>query len=97
MKQTKSHIFNKQRWKIDLNADLPEVCDEEYCGITDHKKKTIKINRRGHTAKELMGSEIHEALHAIYPYLAEDAISRGEKELASWLWKRGYRLMQKES
>ncbi len=39
----------------------------------------------------IMEAEIHEALHACLPDMAEDAVGDTGRDIAAFLWRRGYR------
>ena len=59
-------------------------------GETHHDERLIEVDHRIRGRIEL-DTIIHECLHAVYPWLHEDSINQPSSEIASILWKMGYR------
>ena len=64
------------------------VCDSP--GNTGPKFLTIDPPAKG---REQLRIILHEALHACYWDLSEDAVHEGSRDIAALLWKMGYRLI----
>jgi hypothetical protein len=60
-------------------------------GQCDFNRGKIKVSKalRG---LALMDTEVHEALHACFPDLCEEAVEESARDITSYLWRRGYRL-----
>ena len=81
-------IIRKQTWSI-----VSEVQEDEL-GFCDHegergKPMTIGI-KDGLSELEEQDTTIHEALHAAYPDLSEEAIDETATDLARLLLARGF-------
>lgn len=60
------------------------------CDRPDVKNPQIRL-APGLRCRERLEIILHEALHAAYWDLDEEAISAGARDIASLLWKMGYR------
>jgi hypothetical protein len=70
---------------IRSNPDAVGLCDWTKCRIT------ILPSLKG---VERLDTEIHEAIHACLPDVAEEAVGMAAEDIARYLWRRGYRLIQ---
>lgn len=72
------------------------VCNgHELWGLCEHDRKVIRIVRN-QKPRHAMDTDLHEALHAIFPYLQEHAIHNASRDLTELLYdKLGYRRIQK--
>lgn len=79
-------------WSVVYRDEMPEA-ERNYWGVAHEGKiaKRIRIDASLH-GKDRLDTEIHEALHAEYPDLDEEAIARGATDIARLLWRIGYRL-----
>lgn len=64
---------------------------EGWCFSAPEHRIVIEDRLRGQRRLEV---EIHEALHALYPSLSEEAVTQGAADLRRVLWKLGYRLKE---
>ena len=62
----------------------------DYGSCAYDKPRSIKITT-DIKHKLLLDTLIHEALHACYPDLDEEAINQSATDIAEYLWKLGYR------
>ena len=89
-------ILNGKRWFIwfVLSKDIPSdrYGDCGYSGSTP----TIRV-RRALQGRMALNVLIHEVLHAARPELAEEAVTETANDIEKVLWRRGYRLIPKES
>lgn len=86
MKLPKKHKFSGIEYEVEATDIL---------GVTDsHKyiesKKSILINKKLR-GRALLDVLIHEAIHAMAPYLAEEAVEEMGTDISNFLWKCGYR------
>ena len=78
-------ILGGRPWTLH-RANLPK---SEY-GRAHIDDRLIEVDHRIRGRLEL-DTLIHEMLHAVYPFLAEDPVNDSASEIASILWKLGYR------
>jgi hypothetical protein len=71
-----------RQWKIDTHAPIRKVWG--YCHFD---KMLIQVSKGTHKSGKYRDVLIHECLHAIYPFLSEDAVNRGATELDRMLDK----------
>lgn len=71
-----------REWTVDTASSLRKVW-----GFCEYDRMRIQISRSSHKAGKYRDVLIHECLHAIYPFLTEDAINRGATELDKMLDK----------
>lgn len=90
-KPVKSHVFRGKRYRV---LHLPPSKIKDALGKCSPPYKTGKTLKFDNTLKDLLQLEIyiHEALHAEYWDLDEEAIADAAYDLAKFLWKLGYRL-----
>ena len=94
----KYHTFRGKKYKVrhvkakTLQKDIgkDEVCFGE-CDNPETPGKELRFD------KELSGIDkldtyIHEAIHAAFPDLTEEAVEIGSTDIAKFLWRIGYRL-----
>lgn len=101
----RSHVFNGLSYRvIDLPSSvLTEMCraegvgpddpPERVDGLTDApdtKGKAIRI-AQGQAPLDRLETEIHEGLHACGWNLAEDWVRPTARDIARFLWRRGWR------
>lgn len=65
-----------RQWTVDTAAPIRKVW-----GYCHYDRMHIDIAKGTHRAGKYRDVLIHECLHAIYPFLTEDAINRGATEL----------------
>jgi hypothetical protein len=65
-------------------GDCSGLCDDS------PDVRTIWIQRE-QGPRDFMETVIHEAAHATWPKLSEQAVTRGAKEIMDLLWRYGYR------
>lgn len=63
--------------------------DEKHLGYCETSTRTINVEE-SLSDTELFDTTVHECLHAIFPYLAEDAVDKGSTELTHALIQLGY-------
>jgi hypothetical protein len=82
--------FRGVKYRVKFTDKLPA---KEWAAIDDpeYDSPTMLIHKEA-AGKMLFDCEVHEALHAIYPYLSEDEIDSGATELVTYLVRRGYKL-----
>lgn len=84
----KSHVFRGSiRYRIFKDLSL----DPELDGLCHHMTKTIHLAPALSGLRELE-TLIHEAEHAEYPDCSEYEVLVHSRNMASLLWKYGYRL-----
>jgi len=59
-------------------------------GWTIYPRRTVVIHDRLSPQRRLE-VELHEALHCLYPDLAEESVTTGAADLRRLLWRLGYR------
>lgn len=64
-------------------------------GICDWAKQTILIDER-QRARQLLDTIIHEHLHRIFPDWSETMVTKTANDLATAIWKMGYRRVELE-
>ena len=84
-----SCTFNGQRWRA-YEVNRLGAGGNSAFGDCDHDKQIIRAVR-GQTEQEFLDTFCHEALHAEFPFLDEDAVTAGGTNIARFLWKLGYR------
>jgi hypothetical protein len=77
-----------QYWRVVLGTH-PGSC----CGQCDYQTRTITV-RQSLPPLERKATAIHEALHAAYPDLDEDAVMRGEYAVMSVLRACGLAIVE---
>jgi hypothetical protein len=83
-------ILGGERWTRRLVNRL-RAGGELLDGDCDYDAKTIRL-RRGQTDREELESDLHESLHAQFPWLREWLVDRSARELTVLLFDRlGYR------
>lgn len=60
-------------------------------GVCDYATRTISINSRHTSGRELLDTEIHEALHGLQAFASEDHTAEVASTLTDILWGLGYR------
>lgn len=78
--------IRRRRWSL---VDLRGVPQQEL-GKCDYAKRKLRIPYKGDTLAEL-DVNVHETLHACFPYLCEDEIDESATDIAKLLWKLGWR------
>jgi len=78
-------VKDAQRHKAKAGFDSPF----ELHGYLDKQRKRIVV--REDEPEEMASTVLHEMLHALFPYLDEDAIAAAEESLAPVLWRHGFR------
>jgi hypothetical protein len=74
-----------RRWSI-FSGEDPD--DPDLYGVNLPDERIILINPRvANTPKLLLGTIIHECLHPICPFLAEEIVGRAERELTEVLYR----------
>lgn len=88
--KVKKHSFDNKAYRIQWRK--PYLC-EGICAAPTHPfpRRHILINPHS-DGKTLMGTLIHEAIHAEQWYLDESTVERIGEEVSDFLWKCGYRL-----
>jgi hypothetical protein len=68
-------------------------------GDCDWDARVIRIVRKvdGHGPRCELDTYIHEALHAIFPWMPEWIVEKAATEMARMLWKLGYRRVSERS
>jgi len=83
----KTHTFRGKRYKI-IRAALRQ--EDGICCEPSAKQKFITIDRRL-SGKRLLEVQIHEAMHACSWDMDEVAVEQTARDIASWLWRDGWR------
>jgi len=92
-KRIRSHSFRGKRYKI---IDVPSRKKNEfdgYCDPPQNLDKTLAINEKLTDLRHLE-TVIHESIHACVFDLTEQAVSTSAHDIASLLWRLGYRKMK---
>lgn len=95
-KEVKSHTICGKRYKI-VWVPPSKLCGGTADGTCDHpttKGKKIQIATKL-SDKDTLETVIHEIYHASDPNLSEEAVNEMARDMASLLWRLGYR-RQKE-
>jgi len=80
------HSFRGHRYRMQFNR---KIRFDGLCDPLTKKNKAIKF-RRGLSGLDKLETYIHEALHACYPDLCEDAVEEGAISIALFLDRLGY-------
>jgi len=91
MRPVKTHSFRGRRYNIrfdrqPLGRGHLGVCDAPTAG----RNKTIVI-RPNLSDRDKLDTAVHEALHACYWDMDEEAVNEGASDIAKFLWRLGYR------
>ena len=75
--------------------EVPQLKDHGSCEVT--VTRTGKVRRvirlaSWNTPRAMLGTAIHEAIHASRPDLSETEVRALEADIARLLWRMGYRL-----
>ena len=74
-KNRNRHInLNNQRWRL-VYTDT-----RDNWGTCEHSKRVIRLHHTM-TPGEQLAIALHEALHAIYPFLSEEVVEQNGREL----------------
>lgn len=84
----KTHTFNGRKYLI-YDERIDGLCTVD--GPADPYSITISPDL---SPLRTLDVEIHEAIHAIEHDAPEETVERLGKELARWLWRRGYRKVE---
>ena len=87
----KSHSFHGKRFKI-----VWRVLDKENHGKCDdpsERRKNIFIGPNLEE-KDLLETALHEGLHAAFFSIDEPHVDRAAEDIASLLWRMGFRLQE---
>lgn len=82
------HVFRGRRYEFEFSNALPKDLD----GDTDDpsiKGPHLRV-RWGLNSKRSLEVTIHEALHACYWDLSEEAVTEGARDIAKFLTRLGY-------
>jgi hypothetical protein len=78
------------KYKLSITDQMP---DGEHGSIDEPEyENPVMMIRKSLTGKVLFETEVHEALHGVFPYLKEEEIDKGAADLVTYLWRRGYKL-----
>jgi len=86
MKSLKTHTFNRNVYHIEHQSAIKD----DSLGECDFERKVIRIPFDGVALYEL-DTIIHEALHALFPFMAEWIIERVASDIARLLWRLDWR------
>ncbi len=62
----------------------------KYYGLCHYDTRTIDLSTL-QGDKDLLVTAVHEAMHAAFPDLSEDAVDDASRGVAEIVWKLGYR------
>lgn len=65
----------------------------DVCGLCDDPKRArpeIWL-KQSLSEKDMLDTTVHELLHALFPDLSEESVTKAGTEIAKVLWKLGYR------
>lgn len=74
-----------ETWTVVPTGGLPDSV-----GVCVHDEHMIQLVAVA-TDRAFLDVSIHEALHAVFPWMQEWMVNRTATELAALLWKLGYR------
>jgi len=80
-----THRFNRIRYKVYVDT-LKGATD-----IGKHPERTLLIRTDKVSERQLLGTAVHEALHACNWDASEKKVDRTAKDLSRFLWRLGYR------
>lgn len=89
----KFHSFRGKRWRIERKGIKGRWGE---CENPEIKDKRLIIPKAKHGPKILLEVAIHEALHACMWDLNEEPIFDSARDIAKFLWKLGFRLVECE-
>lgn len=92
-RQIKTHVFNGNKYRIELVPPYKLQHDLGSCEPPDKTDKTIRINNTLDGIEELE-TLIHESTHAALFLIDEPTVEKFAKDLASFLWRWKYRKVQ---
>ena len=82
----RSHTFWGKKYRIiESPSQAGGLCDAPW---VDTKELTVPVEGSDKYDLEL---NIHEAMHACFWDLSEDAVTEGAKDVAAFLWRLGWR------
>ena len=90
MKPVRTHTFSGQRYRIEIvvlrhvegDIDQPRT-----------KGKTIRI-KKGLRGVQLLEVLVHEALHACFPELSEEAVERAGHDISTFVHRHGFQQVE---
>ncbi len=83
-------MINGQRWRREV-TNRPFYSGGTRClGKCYYDRRLLRI-RSGLSPRSELGTDIHEAYHALAPYADEQHVRQVEKGLTDLLWRLGYR------
>lgn len=74
---------------------VPQLADHGSCEVTQCRNgKVRRVIRLAtwNTPRQMLGTAVHEAIHASRPDLSETEVRALEADVARLLWTMGYRL-----
>lgn len=89
MRKVKTHIFNGTQYAIEFSGPIQGRCDSPIGG------KPAIVCYIDSKKKDGLETLIHEALHAEGWAKTEKVVERTAKEIASFLWRLGFRKCKK--
>lgn len=78
----------KHRWKFKYAAKLRYKGRDDHGGLCHNGRRTIELST-ALALRRAIEVRLHETLHATYPDMNEDAITRGEDNIAAVLEAAG--------
>lgn len=75
-----------QWWRIRVDENLKR----SLWGLCNFDARLITLSPRA-TGKNHLGTVVHELIHAEFPDLDEEAVTRSANTIESVLWRMGYR------
>lgn len=70
--------------------NIPEENGVRFLGLCYTDDNYIEIDKR-QSDREMLNTYTHELLHAFFPSLSEERVTKTADIIADVLWKRGYR------
>lgn len=95
-RKLKTVTIGGKRWKVKWVDDLrdPDDPSVELWGLCDYDTHTLTINNK-QDLEEKADTIIHEMIHAIFPFLNEDAVADAATDIIKAFVRLG--LLRKES
>lgn len=87
LKQIKRITLGGRRWSVEWKEKVrdPDCPKVPFVGLCWHDKRKLEVSTE-QSPQEVSETFVHEMLHAVFPFLSEEAVMRSAKELNDALW-----------
>jgi hypothetical protein len=95
--------FRKKKFRVigKVSKRLQEEYDKDWtigtCELRKEKNPVLFVDENLANEFELLDTTIHEALHATFEKLSEKSVEEGATDIARFLWRLGYRRINRDT